>query len=112
MPDLDRIEAQIQTGISGGPDPDEWGTEEIAALKALEWLVGVARLAQIVCDADTRYVFSDIHTLRAALAATTTQGEKVRNGVCLLCGSAVLNGEHLRDDLEPCFGATTTQEPA
>lgn len=23
----------------------------------------------------------------------------VRNGVCLICGSAVLDGEHLRDDL-------------
>jgi len=28
----------------------------------------------------------------------------VDKGVCLACGSAVLDGEHLRDDLEPCFG--------
>lgn len=27
-----------------------------------------------------------------------------RNGVCLKCGSALLDGEHLRDDLEPCYG--------
>lgn len=29
----------------------------------------------------------------------------VKNGVCLLCGSGVLrNGEHIRDDLDPCYG--------
>jgi hypothetical protein len=31
-------------------------------------------------------------------------GKLVRNGVCVLCGSAVLNGDHLRDDLPPCYG--------
>lgn len=33
----------------------------------------------------------------------------VLNGVCILCGSGVLykTQEHLRDDLEPCYGGTT-----
>lgn len=30
----------------------------------------------------------------------------VINGVCSFCGSAVLDFQHLRDDLEPCFGKT------
>lgn len=28
----------------------------------------------------------------------------VRNGVCTGCGSAVLDGEHVRSDLPPCWG--------
>lgn len=32
------------------------------------------------------------------------QGEnpQVVNGVCVRCGSAILNGKHLREDLAPC----------
>lgn len=32
----------------------------------------------------------------------------VVEGVCTACGSAVLRGEHIRDDLAPCFGNPST----
>lgn len=31
-------------------------------------------------------------------------GPNVHKGVCTKCGAAVLRGEHLREDLPPCFG--------
>ena len=46
-----------------------------------------------------------------ALAAAMAEQEgvcpplEVCNGVCLRCGSGVLSsGEHIRDDLAPCYG--------
>lgn len=42
---------------------------------------------------------------RAALDRVRGDSARVRDGVCLLCGSGVLtSGEHVRDDLPPCFG--------
>lgn len=40
-------------------------------------------------------------------APETLTAYPVRGGVCLGCGSAVLRGEHLRDDAEPCLGRPT-----
>ena len=37
--------------------------------------------------------------------------DEVRNGVCLRCGSGVLaSGEHIRDDLPPCYGKPAFDE--
>lgn len=36
---------------------------------------------------------------------------ETKNGVCLACGSGVLrSGEHIRDDLPPCYGGTPDDE--
>jgi hypothetical protein len=43
----------------------------------------------------------------------TPDSPTVRNGVCLLCGSAILSsGIHLRADLPPCYGAPDTPPDA
>lgn len=49
----------------------------------------------------------------ARLDALEERLPTVKNGVCVLCGSGVLlrpphTGEHLRDDLAPCFGRPAT----
>jgi len=47
----------------------------------------------------------------AELEAQRPSPERVRNGVCLLCGSGVLaSGEHIRDDLPPCYGQCPSPE--
>ena len=36
--------------------------------------------------------------------------DPVRNGICIRCGSGVLDGEHIRKDLYPCYADAPDRE--
>lgn len=65
-------------------------------------------------DQVASYLYDELPTFKVQIEVPELKSLKpsVKKGVCNLCGSAVLEGEHLRSDLEPCLGRANMRNEA